>query len=51
MYFRVQEESEEKREKPDPLVLLGPPDQKDHQEMMVLKEALYVLTINDLFGF
>lgn len=50
VYFRVQEESEEKREKPDPLVLLGPPDQKDHQEMMVLKEALYVLTINYLFG-
>lgn len=45
VYFRVQEESEEKREKPDPLVLLGPLDQKDHQEMMVLKEALYVLTI------
>lgn len=48
--FRVQEESEEKRENPDPLVLLGPPDLKDHQEMMVLKEALYVLIINYLFG-
>ncbi len=50
VYFRVQEESEEKREKLDPLVLLGPPDLKDLQEMMVLKEALYVLTSNHLFG-